>query len=147
MTEFLLIVHILSAAAWIGGGFLNGFLGPRMAKAGGPVTVAWIGVLIEAARKYFTPAGVLTLLSGIGIVLVDDGHSFTEPFVITGLVVVVVALGIAGAVLTPAATAALASAEEGDFPGAGANGRKAARAGQAITLLLVVAVIVMVLKV
>jgi hypothetical protein len=24
------------------------------------------------------PAGVLTLLSGIGIVLVDDAHSFTE---------------------------------------------------------------------
>jgi len=147
MAELLLIVHILSVAAWLGGGFLNSFLGPRMAKAGGEVTVTWIGVLIEAASRYFTTAGVLTLLSGIGIVLVKDERSFTEPFVLTGVIIVVAALGISGAVLTPAAKAALAAAQTGDFPAAGANGRKAARSGQWITLLLVVAVVVMVLKV
>jgi len=147
MADVMLIIHILSAAAWVGGGFLNAFLGPRMAKEGGPVTVAWIRTLIDAARKYFTTAGVLTLLSGIGIVMADADHSFTEPFVMTGLLIVVIAMGIGGAILTPAARAALASAEDGDFAAAGAAGRKAARAGQAMTLLLVVAVIVMVFEV
>ena len=147
MADVMLIIHILSATAWVGGGFLNAFLGPRMAKEGGPVTVAWIRTLIDAARKYFTTAGVLTLLSGIGIVMTDADHSFTEPFVMTGLMIVVITLGIAGAILIPAAKAALASAEAGDFAAAGASGRKAARAGQAITLLLVVAMIVMVFKV
>ena len=85
--------------------------------------------MLEAARKYFTPAGVLTLLSGIGLVLANQSFSFADPFVITGLVVVVITLGIVGAVLTPAARAALTSAEAGDFSAAGANGRKAARAG------------------
>jgi hypothetical protein len=147
MIETMLIIHILSAAAWLGGGFLNLFLGPRMAKAGGPVTVAWIRVLIEAASRFFTTAGVLTLLSGIGLVLVNGDHSFTDPFVITGIVIVVVALGIVGAVLTPAAKAALAAAEGGDFPAAGANARKAAGSARIIVVLLVVAEIVMVFKI
>ncbi len=147
MIETVLLIHILSAAAWIGGGFLNLFLGPRMAKAGGPVTIAWIQALIEAASRYFTTAGTLTLLSGIGLVLVMSEHGFTDPFVITGIVVVVVALGIVGAVLTPATKAALAAAEGGDFPAAGANARRAARAAQTNIILLVLAEIVMVFQI
>ncbi len=59
MSDTPLIVHILSAATWIGGSFLLGFAGPRMGKAGGPAAGAWIGVVLEAVTKFFIPAAVL----------------------------------------------------------------------------------------
>jgi len=34
MNDLLLIIHILAAAAWIGGGLLNGFVAPRIARSG-----------------------------------------------------------------------------------------------------------------
>ena len=42
MTELLLVIHILSAAAWIGGAFLSGFVAPRLARSGVEgATLAW----------------------------------------------------------------------------------------------------------
>ena len=47
MTETLLVIHVLAAAAWLGGGFLNGFVGPRMAKAGGEAAIAQSVALVK----------------------------------------------------------------------------------------------------
>ncbi len=64
MDDALLITHILSAAAWIGGSMFLGFAGPRMAAAGGPAAGAWSGVALSAATRFFTPAALLTAGSG-----------------------------------------------------------------------------------
>ncbi len=58
MNETLKILHVLSVAAWIGAGFYNAFLGPRIAGAGGNASLAWVRGLSDAAVKYFMPAGV-----------------------------------------------------------------------------------------
>ena len=58
MTDFLLIIHILSAAAWIGGGFLSAFVGPRMGRNPAPgVALGWARVAAEAGASYFNGAG------------------------------------------------------------------------------------------
>jgi len=146
ITETLLVFHVLSAATWIGASFYNAFLGPRFAAAGGPAAVAWIKAVGEAALKFFMPAAVLTLLTGIGLVLSDDAFDWGDLFVSIGLAVVIVGALIASFALSPATRAALAAVESGDFAAAGAAGRRAANWGRAISLLLVVAVVVMVLK-
>jgi hypothetical protein len=44
MNDLLLIIHILAAAAWIGGGLLNGFVAPRIARSGiDGASLAWPG--------------------------------------------------------------------------------------------------------
>jgi hypothetical protein len=146
VAEFLLIIHILSAAAWLGGSFLIGFAGPRMAKAGGESLVSWLGVLLEAGTKFFLPAGLLTALSGILIVVVEEHHSWSEVFVGIGLVVAVVVLSIGLFVNGPAGQGALAAIKAGDMPTAVANARKAAIGGIAMMLLLVAAEVSMVLR-
>ncbi|MEX0863885.1 MAG: hypothetical protein WD269_03320 [Acidimicrobiia bacterium] len=146
MLETLLIIHILAAAAWIGGGLLNLFIGPKMAQSGGETALIWLGAVLEAVSKYFIPAGTLTLLSGIALVLVDDAYDWSAPFVWIGIVVVVLALGLVSTVMAPAAKRALAAARAGDFPKVGMNARTAAVTARVVVLLLILTEVVMVLR-
>lgn len=146
MSETLLIIHVLSAAAWIGGSFLLGFAGPRMGKAGGPAAGAWVGVVIEAIPKYFVPAAVLTLLSGITIVATEEQWDWADPFVGIGMTVVVVALGIALLNNAPGLRAMLRAAQAGDTPALAASARRVTRGGATIAILLVLTEIAMVLR-
>lgn len=146
MTETLLVIHVLAAAAWLGGGFLSGFTGPRMAKAGGEAAIGWMRVLVEAAGKFFLPAAIVVLLSGILMVTFDDAYDWSAAFVGIGLAVAVIGIVLAWFVLRPATQRALAAASAGDFQTAAANGRRAGMAGQIIGILLVLTEIAMVLR-
>jgi uncharacterized membrane protein len=117
-----------------------------MARAGGEHALNWLRIVGEAASKFFIPAATLTLLSGVGLVLVDDAYDWSAAFVWVGIGVVVVALGLVSSVMTPSVRKAIAAAESGDLATAGANGRKVAAVGSAIGLLLVLTEIAMVLR-
>jgi hypothetical protein len=117
-----------------------------MAKAGGETALNWITNSIEAASRYFIPAGVVTLLSGIGLVLSDDAYDFSMAFVGIGIGVGVVALILAFSVLRPSAVKALAAMRAGDFATVGVNAKRAALSGRVIVILLVLTEIAMVLR-
>jgi hypothetical protein len=146
MVETLLVIHIVSAAAWIGGGLLSGFVGPKMGAAGGETAINWIKSTRQAASRFYIPAGSLTLLSGIGLVLVDDAYDWGAPFVWIGLLVVIVALGAVSTVLVPSAEKALAALEAGDFPSVAPHARRAGLTGRVIVILLILTEIAMVLR-
>jgi hypothetical protein len=104
MTDLLVIIHILSAAAWIGGSFLTGFVAPRMASSDAQgAALAWARVAAEAGAKYFNPAGILTALSGIGLVLTSDVYGWSDTFVSIGLGVVIATALIGALVHRPGA--------------------------------------------
>ena len=147
VTHFLLIIHILAAAAWIGGALLSGFAGPRMARSGVEgAPLAWARVAAEAGAKYFNPAGILTALSGIGLVLTSDVYDWGDTFVSIGLGVVVVTALIGALVHRPGAEKMITALESGDRATAAAEGKRAGIWGAVTSALLIVALIVMVLK-
>lgn len=146
MRDVFLMIHVLSAAAWIGGGLLNTFAGPRMVKAGGPATVAWIGVVSESVLKFFAPAGVLTALSGISLVIVEEQFDWENPFVLIGIVAVIAGILIGLLMLRPYALRALQGASSGDFAAAAAAGQKAAIWGRILVGGLILTEIVMVVR-
>lgn len=146
MEETLLIIHILSAAAWIGGSMFLGFAGPRMASSGGPAAGAWIAVALTSVTRFFTPVALLTAASGIAMVLLLDEWDWAHTFVWVGLGVFVLALTIALGNNVPAMKAALSAAREGNMEQAAANGRKLVRGGSAIVILLMLAEVAMVLR-
>ena len=146
MEETLLVIHIVSAAAWIGGSMFLGFAGPRMARAGGPAAGAWVGVALAAASRFFTPAALLTAASGVTMVFVLDEWDWSQAFVWIGLGVFVLALAVALGNNVPAMKAARSAAQAGDLQAAAANGRKVVRGGVSIVLLLIAAEIAMVLR-
>ncbi len=146
MEDTLLIIHILSAASWIGGSLLMGFIGPRMASAGGPAAGAWIGVALAAVTRFFTPVGLLTAASGISLVLVLDQWEWTHAFVWVGLGVFVAVLAIATGNNVRSMKAARAAGQAGDMAAAAAAGKRIVRGGAAIVVLLFAAEIAMVLR-
>ena len=85
MRNWLLIFHILGAAAWLGGGLYSWFSWAALAKdvesRHGIVTLA------EKADRYFGPAAVVTLLTGITLVLTEEAWGWGDTFVIIGLTV------------------------------------------------------------
>lgn len=84
MGDGLLILHILSAATWIGGGVYSWFAFTQLAKAGNEAGDS-VPRLAATADRYFGPAAGLTLLSGIALVLFVDPWSWTDMFVLIGI--------------------------------------------------------------
>jgi uncharacterized membrane protein len=146
LSDFLLIIHVLSAATWIGAGVLSGFAGSRMAGEGGPAALSWARVSREAGAKVFNPAGILTALSGILLVVSDDAYDWGDAFVTVGLVVVVINGIIGGAIHRPNSDKMVAALEGGDYDTAAGLGKQAAIWGSVSIALLIVAVAVMVMK-
>jgi hypothetical protein len=146
MNDLILILHILSAAAWLGGGLLSGFAAPRMARNGAAASLGWARVSAEAGSKYFNPAGILTVLTGIGLVLVGDLYEWSDTFVSIGLGVAIATALIGALAHRPGSSRIIAALESGDYEQAATEGKKAAIWGAVTTALLLVAVVVMVLK-
>jgi hypothetical protein len=80
----LLTLHILSAAAWIGGGLYSWYAFSHLTRAGGEAGAS-VPLLARTADRYFGPAAGLTLLTGILLVLAVDPWGWTDAFVLVGL--------------------------------------------------------------
>lgn len=147
MSELLLIIHILAAAAWIGGGLLNGFVAPRISRSGVEgAALAWARVAAQAGTRYFNPAGLLTALSGIGLVMVSEAYDWSDTYVSIGIGVVIAAGLIGALVHRPGGERIITALESGDRAAAARDGKRAAIWGAVTIVLLIVAVVVMVLK-
>lgn len=146
MEEAILTIHILSAAAWIGVAMFFGYAGPRFRDIGGPAVSGWVQVALGAIPRFISPAAVLTLLTGLTLVMVKEEWGFDSGFVWIGIAVFVVVLALGLGWNAPNLRTALAAIEEGDMPTVAASMRKVANAGLAIIVLLVFAEFAMVYR-
>jgi uncharacterized membrane protein len=88
VVRVLLVIHIVSVIAWFGGGLAAVFLQSRMVGAGGSSAVAFLQANEAMGKAYFPVAAILTLLSGIGLVLTsDEAYSFGSGFVMLGILI------------------------------------------------------------
>ncbi len=85
MHEALLVVHILGAAMWIGGGIATVVSRRQMVTAGGAIATRWMQTEARLGKTYFPTAAVVTVLAGIGLVLTGDDVGFADAFVIIGI--------------------------------------------------------------
>jgi hypothetical protein len=113
----LLVIHILSVIVWLGAGIGATYIGSRLVAEGGSVALAWMRVSERLGPRLYGPASGLTLLSGIGLVLVSDVYGFGSVFVSLGLTAwILLAIGN-GAYAGPREKKALAFFEAGDQAG------------------------------
>jgi hypothetical protein len=145
--ETLLSIHVLAAAAWIGGSLLLGFAGPRMGRAGGAAAGAWLHVVLDAVTRFFIPAAVLTLASGLLIVTTQEPWDWSDAFVGIGIAAVVIAVSIAVFNNVPSLRRMLASAQAGDMTTVAANARRVMVGGVLISLILIGTEFAMVLRI
>lgn len=91
MSDVLLIIHILGAGTWIGAAAVMGFMGPRMPKVDAAFAAGWQRVIVEMGTKVFSPAAIVVLVTGFGLIGVsDDAYGYGDAFVLVGIGVVVI---------------------------------------------------------
>lgn len=83
--ETLLLVHILAALVWVGGGFMLVLLAYRAERAEDEVAMAYVvGQGDKLANKVFVPAAVTTLVMGI-LLTIDGPWSFGDLWIVLAL--------------------------------------------------------------
>jgi Predicted integral membrane protein (DUF2269) len=96
--ELLLTLHLLAIATWFGSGLAITVMGFRALKAGtGPFSSLVVNASAWASRAH-PAAGVLLLLTGIGMVA-DAGYSFGELWIVIALAGIFAAMGVGGGLI------------------------------------------------
>lgn len=113
MRNTLLVLHILGVATWFGANMVLAFAGPRAANATAETRRWWAETQGSMARVLYNVAGVLVLITGVGLVL-DSGVSFGSTFVTVGFVAVIIGAVLGMAVFGPGTRKLAAAIEAGD---------------------------------
>jgi hypothetical protein len=99
MRDFLLVVHVLAAAAWIGGSLFAGYSFSFLAAIRDLKTVK--SVEEGTGGKFFGTAVVLMFLSGAALVIISDRFGWGHAFVLIGIGAIAVEGILEGAVVGP----------------------------------------------
>ena len=147
MFEILLFVHILGVAAWFGANLVRAFAGGPMSRADSATAATWHRATVSMGRVIHTPAAIAVFITGFGLVGLSDGaYEMTAPFVVVGIVVVVLGAVLAMSVLGPNGRRIASAYEEGDTTLAETVSRRSSLVGWVDTLLLAFATLVMILR-
>ena len=114
MRNTLLVLHILGVATWFGANMVLAFAGPRTLNAPVEARLWWAATQGAMARVLYNVAGILVLLTGVGLVLDSDFVSFADPFISIGFVAVIIGAGLGMAVFGPGSRKLTAAIEAGD---------------------------------
>lgn len=114
MYNVLLWIHIVAAATWFGGALAIMFLAPKVGTGdgGSKFYTAWV----DMGRKIFSPAAVVVLATGIGMVI-DAGISFGATFVSIGFLAVIVGAGLGMGYYAPQGRKVVAALDAGEDAG------------------------------
>lgn len=146
MQKVLLAVHVLAMALWLGGSIMNGVINMNVMKQGsteGSATLARAEA--KLGMTFYMPMSILTLLSGIGLVVNGD-FDWGAPWISVGFLTVIVAAILGPVKFQPLTDRMIAEYEAGDAAAGAATGMEIGKWSSITTILLVVSVILMVWK-
>lgn len=148
MRDVLLSIHIIAVALWLGGSVMNGVVNAKLAATGDVAANARLArVETNLGQQFYMPASILTLLSGIGLVLVSDGaYSFGDLWVSIGFLSIIVAAVLGPVKFLPLSREIADAYEAGEVERAGAASQKIAMWSTVNTALIVIALVLMVYK-
>ena len=80
------LAHVVGAIVWVGGGVMLSLVGLRARQSGNLAVIGeFARTLSYVGLRVFTPAVVVVLLSGIGLVLLNSEFNFTQLWVLLAL--------------------------------------------------------------
>lgn len=147
MRDLLLILHIIGVALWLGANGVLAFTGPRVRSAPAEARVWWAENQGAMAKTLYNVAGILVLLTGVGLVLLDDTtFEFSNAFVSVGFAAVIIGAVLGMAVFGPGTRELAAAIRDGDEARERALTARLAGFGILDTVVLVVTIVAMVMK-
>jgi uncharacterized membrane protein len=114
MRNTLLVLHILGVATWFGANMVLAFAGPRAAHATAETRRWWAETQGSMARVLYNVAGILVLITGVGLVLDSDFVAFSDTFVTVGFLAVIIGAVLGMAVFGPGTRKLADAIEAGD---------------------------------
>ncbi|HWL65106.1 MAG TPA: DUF2269 family protein [Actinomycetota bacterium] len=121
MRILLLYAHIVLAILWIGGAVMFNLMATRARSSGSPeAVIRTMGDSEWAGKFYFTPVAILTLVTGVVLVLTSNGaYTFEDPFVVAGIAGIVISGVLGGTYYAKAAQSISAAVNERGLEDAG----------------------------
>jgi len=114
MTTLAHWLHVVAAAAWLGGNLIMLMVPGLMARGGPQAMLATGRTALVLGRVFFTPAAIITLLTGIWLVIDLEAYGFGEAFVSVGFAAVIIILIGSIVVLIPNGRKMVEAMEAGD---------------------------------
>lgn len=142
MRTWLLAIHIVGVAAWLGANLVQLLLSPRFARGPADAALAWTNQIIWLGERYYNVVGVGVLLTGVALVL-DGDWSWGAGFVSVGITVVIVAALLGIFAFSPLAKRRAAALASGDTADADAAQRRIMQLAVLDTTLVLVAILAM----
>ncbi len=146
MRQTLLILHIIGVATWFGGNMVLAFVGPRVGSAEASTRVWWAETQGAMARVLYNVAGILVLITGVGLVLDSDYFEFSNMFVSIGFLAVIIGAGLGMAVFGPGSRALAAAIRDGDADAERAVTARLTAFGALDSIVVVITIVAMVGK-
>ncbi|MDE0370492.1 MAG: DUF2269 family protein [bacterium] len=147
MYELMEFLHVLGAASWFGANVVRAFARGPMTTVDDSAAAAWHRVTVSMGRVIHTPAAIVVFVTGFGLVgLANDVYSMTDPFVVVGILAVVIGAVLAMTVTGPNGRRIAAAYERADHEQAESLSRRSSLVGWVDTAVLAFAVLVMVTR-
>lgn len=146
MRQTLLILHIIGVAIWLGGNVVLAFVGPRIGTAEATTRIWWAETQGAMARVLYNVAGILVLVTGVGLVLDSDFYEFSNMFVSIGFLAILVGAGLGMAVFGPGSRALAAAVRDGDADAERAITARLTAFGALDSIVVVITIVAMVGK-
>ena len=146
MRQTLLVLHIIGVATWLGGNMVLAFVGPRIGSAEASTRVWWAETQGAMARVLYNIAGILVLVTGVGLVLDSDFFEFSNMFVSIGFLAVIIGAVLGMAVFGPGSRALAAAIRDGDAEAERTVSARLTAFGVLDTIVVVVTIVAMVAK-
>ncbi len=146
MRQTLLVLHIIGVATWLGGNLVLAFVGPRIGSAEASTRVWWAETQGAMARVLYNIAGILVLITGVGLVLESDFFEFSNMFVSLGFLAVIVGAVLGMAVFGPGSRALAAAIRDGDAEAERSMSARLTAFGVLDTIVVVITIVAMVGK-
>lgn len=146
MRTFLLTFHIVGAGAWIGAHVAQFVSTKRITARGGDVAAAWMETIELWGKTLYSPAAVVILATGIGLVIDSPFYDFSNAFVSIGFVAIVAGAAIGIGLIAKGSGRAAVAFAGGDDAAGRAEAAKAMQWSAVDSAILVVTLLAMVAK-
>ncbi|MEZ5239280.1 MAG: hypothetical protein R2716_10150 [Microthrixaceae bacterium] len=142
----LLVIHVLAVAIWFGGIIALSYAGSALAGADYRVRRWFADAQLAVGRVLFSAAGIITLVTGVWMVINNDAIEFSDAFVSIGFLVVIVGTILGMAVYAPACKQLVTAIDSGDQAAEAAASRKLMASNSVNAVLLLVAFVAMIAR-
>ena len=146
LRDFMLVLHIAGAGAWLGANIVQAVVPPMAARQGTEALAGWYRVAGKLSSRLYMPVAILILITGSVLIIQTESYGFGSLFVTIGFGAIIVGALLGKFVFDPVSEKAAAAIESGDQGSIKTAVGTITKFGTLDTLIILFAITAMVLR-